>query len=130
MLGCEIADFLARKGKKVTVVEMLDTVMKEMNPSSVRGALLDILTLEEVTLRVETIVEEITAKGLIVRNKKGKKETILADSIVLAVGSHSNNELFQALKDKIPKVCLVGDLVKPRHILEAIDEGFRTALTI
>jgi 2-enoate reductase len=130
MLGCEMADFLARKGKSVTVVEMLDVMMKEMNPSNVRGALLDILALEGVNLMVDSKVVKITTKGLIVRNKMGKKEMINADTIVLAVGWHSNNELSQALKGKIPEVYVVGDLVKPRHILEAIGEGFRVALTI
>jgi 2,4-dienoyl-CoA reductase-like NADH-dependent reductase (Old Yellow Enzyme family)/thioredoxin reductase len=130
MLGCEMADFLARKGKSVTVVEMLDVMMKEMNPSIVRGALLDILALERVNLMVDSKVVKITKKGLIVRNKMGKREMINADTIVLAVGCHSNNELSQALKGKIPEVYVVGDHVKPRHILEAIGEGFRVALNI
>jgi pyruvate/2-oxoglutarate dehydrogenase complex dihydrolipoamide dehydrogenase (E3) component len=130
MLGCEMADFLARKGKSVTVVEMLDVMMKEMNPSIVRGALLVILALERVNLMVDSKVVKITKKGLIVRNKMGKREMINADTIVLAVGCHSNNELSQALKGKIPEVHVVGDLVKPRHILEAIGEGFRVALNI
>jgi pyruvate/2-oxoglutarate dehydrogenase complex dihydrolipoamide dehydrogenase (E3) component len=130
MLGCEMADFLARKGKSVTVVEMLDVMMKEMNPSIARGAFLDVLALERVNLMVDSKVVKITKKGLIVRNKMGKREMINADTIVLAVGCHSNNELSQALKGKIPEVHVVGDLVKPRHILEAIGEGFRVALNL
>ncbi len=130
MVGCEIADFLARKGKSVTVVEMLEDIMKELNPSNARGALLDILALEGVSLMVDSKVMKITKKGLIVRNKMGKRQSINADTIVLAVGRHSNNRLSQALQGKIPEVYVVGDLVKPRHILEAMSEGFRVGLNI
>ena len=130
MVGCEIADFLARRGKNVTVVDMLEVIMKEMNPSNVRAALLDILALEGVNLMVDSKVIKITKEGLIVRNKMSKREMINADTIILAVGRHSNNRLSQALKGKIPEVYVVGDLVKPRHILEAISEGFGVALSI
>jgi len=109
---------------------MLEVIMKEMNPSNARTALLDILALEGVSLMIDSKVMKITKKGLIVRNKMGKREMINADTIILAVGRHSNNLLSQALKGKIPEVYVVGDLVKPRHILEAISEGFRVALNI
>jgi NADPH-dependent 2,4-dienoyl-CoA reductase/sulfur reductase-like enzyme len=130
MVGCEIADFLARKGKSVAVVEMLDAIMKEMNPSSVRGALLDILRLEGVNLMVDSQVVKITKKGVIIRNKMGRRKLINADTVIVAAGRYSSNHLSQALEGKIPEVYAVGDLVKPRHILESISEGFRVALTI
>lgn len=79
---------------------------------------------------VDSKVTKITKAGLIIRNKMGKKKMIKADTIVLVVGRHSKNKLPQALKGKIPEVYVVGDLVKPRHILEAISEGFNVALNI
>jgi len=130
MLGCEVADFLARMGKKVTVVEMLDVMMKEMNPSTVRSTLLEILVSEGVNLMVDSKVTEITKEGLMIRNKKGKRRMVNADTIVSVVGRHSNDQLHKALAGKIPELYVVGDLVAPRHILEAISEGFRVALSI
>lgn len=149
-VGCETADFLARRGKKVIIVEMLDVIMKEatkeielptirtadavtkemVSSSRIRSALLDVLTTEGVNMMTETKAVEITKGGLIVATREGVRQTIDADTIVLATGAKPNVELIQALEGKVPDVYCVGDCVKPRTILEAIHEGFGTALTI
>jgi 2,4-dienoyl-CoA reductase (NADPH2) len=55
---------------------------------------------------------------------KRKKQTLLADTIVLAAGARPNTELLGKLKGEVLEVYQVGDCVKPRSLLEAIAEGF------
>ena len=44
--------------------------------------------------------EEITSEGLVITNKEGKKQTIPADTIVLAVGARPNTALLSILEGK------------------------------
>ena len=51
------------------------------------------------------------------------------DSIILAVGFTSINDLESQLKDKV-EVHVIGDAKEPRKALEAIFEGSQVALKI
>ena len=62
--------------------------------------------------------------------KDGKEDSIRAESIVLAVGSQSNQKLLTDLEGKVPEILSVGDCVKPRKAREAIHEGFRAGLCV
>jgi len=128
--GCETAHYLAEKGKKVTIVEMLEAVAMNVMPSTIRAALLGVLTKCGVSIMTDTKVEEITEGGLIVSDKKGNKKTINADTIVLAIGRKPNTELFQRLKGLGINVYLIGDAIQPGVITEAMETAFSTALAI
>ena len=48
----------------------------------------------------------------------------------MAVGVRANRELADVLADVPFEVHVIGDAVRPRKALEAIQEGFRVGLTI
>jgi 2,4-dienoyl-CoA reductase-like NADH-dependent reductase (Old Yellow Enzyme family)/thioredoxin reductase len=129
MVGCETAEFLADKGKKVTVTRRGPEMALGVTVT-LRGFLLSRLEKKGVTLLPGVRYEEITPRGLVVTTKEGEKKTIEADTIVLAAGSTPNQELYNALKDKVPEVYLIGDCAKPRTLREALAEGQRTGLAI
>jgi 2,4-dienoyl-CoA reductase (NADPH2) len=54
-------------------------------------------------------------------------ETVLlkADTIVIAIGTVSENSLYQELKGLGPELHLIGDSLDPRNSLAAIHEGFK-----
>ena len=126
LIGCETALYLAQKGKKLTIVEMLDGVMLDMYSAN-RMHLLKLLTDADVNILTETKCLEIRDNGITIADKYGKRSTLEADTVVLAVGLKSNEGLLEALKDKIPEVYAIGDCVEPRKVINAIWEGFRTA---
>jgi pyruvate/2-oxoglutarate dehydrogenase complex dihydrolipoamide dehydrogenase (E3) component len=69
-------------------------------------------------------VKEVTEKEVIVLNRvSGKKETIPAEVMIIAMGSKSVNGLAEALEDEAPELFLIGDCKKPQRLLEAIYEG-------
>ena len=49
---------------------------------------------------------------------------------VVAAGSKPNTELLSTLRERVAEVHPVGDCVAPRNILEAMDEGYRTGLSL
>lgn len=127
MVGCETAEFLVSKGKEVTIVEMLDKIARDIGPSTRWGTVRRIKSWG-IKILTSTEVKSITDEGVVVE-KEGKSQTIGAETIVLAVGMKPNKGLFNALKDRIPRVHAIGDCVEARRILEAIHDGFSISKT-
>jgi 2-enoate reductase len=129
MVGCETGLYLAQKGKKVTIVEIMDKVMRDMSNIN-RMHILALLNDHHVRVLTETQVLDISNGGIKITNKFGQAENLTADSVVLAAGAKSEIGLWETLKDKLPGVYAVGDCVKPRKLFNAVWEGFRTARLI
>jgi 2,4-dienoyl-CoA reductase-like NADH-dependent reductase (Old Yellow Enzyme family)/thioredoxin reductase len=128
-VGSELAWFLAEQGKKVTIVEMLYGVAVTVNMFS-RFYLLDKLAELGIQILTNTTAKEITDKGVVAVDINGNKQVIEADTVVIAVGFGSNNELGEKLRGEIPEVYTIGDCVKPGKIWEAIHGGSRVARQI
>ena len=125
-VGAEVAEYLATKGRDVTIIEMLDEIATDM-PKSVRMLL--ILSLKENGVKTITKAkaEKITKTSLII-NKQGKEIEIPADSVVLALGFEADRSLEDKLGDR--PILWVGDCVKPRKLLEAVREGFEAGAAV
>lgn len=126
MVGCETAEFLAERDKKVTVVEMLENLAVKMG-AAVRQLLIDRLDAKGVIMLTGVKCEEVTDRGLVIVHKGVRRQTIEADTIVLAGGSLPNQKLFKALEGKVPEIYLAGDCEEPRTIIEAVADGSRLA---
>jgi len=127
-VGCYTAHYLAARGKKVTLLEMLDKTAKDVGVSN-RWILRSNLQKGGVETFTSTTVERISEKEVFA-TKNGEKLTLPADSVVLAVGSKSNKSLAEAVRGKIPEIYEIGDCVEPRKALQAIHEGWDLALKI
>jgi len=129
VVGGETAEFLADKGKKVTVVEMLDDLAAGMERWH-KQYLLERLDLLGATILTKTKAEAVQEEGLVVSTEAGQKQVLAADTIVLATGATPNQELYRELAGKVSEIHLVGDCVEPRRILEAVAEGFLVSQAI
>ncbi|MFC1937866.1 FAD-dependent oxidoreductase, partial [Chloroflexota bacterium] len=129
LVGCETAEFLAERGKKVTVTRRKPEMAAAVGPT-MRRFFLDRLLAKGVILLPGVSYREIVPQGLVVTTREGETKTIEADTIVLAAGAISNNKLYEELRGKVPEVYLVGDSVEPRTIRDAIADGFRVALEL
>jgi NADPH-dependent 2,4-dienoyl-CoA reductase/sulfur reductase-like enzyme len=128
-VGGELAWFLAEKGKKVTIIEMLGGVAMDMNMFS-RFYLMDKLAELGVDMLLNTTAQEITDKGVVAVDMEGNKQVIEADTVILATGFRPDNELEDKLKGAISEVYTIGDCVKPGKIWGAIDSASRIARLI
>lgn len=129
MVGCETAEYLIEKGKKVKIIEMLPDIAMDIEFRS-RIFLLERLSLNKVDVLVNTELKEVIDNKVILINKKDEKIILEADNIVLACGSRPNNELSKQVKQIFKKVYEIGDCKKPRKVLEAIHEGFHIGNSI
>ena len=130
MHGCELGEFLTKRGRKVTIVEKAEKLGDGMI-EVFRGHLM--VWFEKKGARMITGVKEyveITDKGLTIVNKDGRRETIEGDTIVPALPLTASTELFEALKKKVPEVYAIGDCQEPALIADAIGMGTRTAMAV
>jgi len=121
MVGCEVAELLAQKGKMVTILEMLEEIGSDIGVSNKQSVLyrLQKAGIEMVT---KTKVKEITRRGIrAIRNNSA--QIFEADTIVLAVGFTPNTELMQKLQGKVAALFPIGDCVEPRRIVDAVSDG-------
>jgi pyruvate/2-oxoglutarate dehydrogenase complex dihydrolipoamide dehydrogenase (E3) component len=124
--GCELAEFLVKHGRKVTIVEAAETLGDGV-PERKRHPLFRWLKNKGVTMMAGVKYEEITEKGLTIVTKEGERQTIEADTIVPAVPLTPNAGLLDTLKDKVAEVHLIGDCAEPKVIIDAVAAGYRVA---
>jgi 2,4-dienoyl-CoA reductase-like NADH-dependent reductase (Old Yellow Enzyme family)/thioredoxin reductase len=123
MVGCEAAELLAQKGKKVTILEMLDEIGSDIGVSNKR-TVLHRLQNAGIEMATRTKAQEITKRG--VRATQNKSPRVFeADTVVLAVGFTPNTSLAQKLEGKVSALYSIGDCAEPRKIVDAIDDGAR-----
>jgi len=128
-VGCEVAEFLVEQGKEVTIIEILDDIARDMDRIN---RLPLIMSLENSGVRImkETTVRSVTDQGVWI-DSFGKKSFLPVDGIVIAVGTAPIIEDVDIrIKEKIPEIHFVGDKVKARGILEAVQEGYEIAKKI
>jgi 2-enoate reductase len=121
--GCEVAAFFAENKKQVTIIEMQDKLAPEMLERQGRQELIDILVDQGVILLTQTKGEEIKPTELIISDGSGNRQAIEAETIVVACGTRSRNAIVEEIKKIVPEVYVVGDCVRPRSILDAMDEA-------
>ena len=131
LVGCELALHLAQNGKTVTVVEALDDIFKAGNklPPMNEFMLRDLLKFHNVNIKTNTRVTEIGKNNIILSTKNGN-ETLESDQVVLAIGYHSNNDLFNELKNDYSYVYKLGDGRKVSNIRSAIWDGYEVARSL
>jgi NADPH-dependent 2,4-dienoyl-CoA reductase/sulfur reductase-like enzyme len=128
MIGLETAELLSAMGKEVTILEMLEEVGRD-TISVLREAVKERLKKAGVDIKTKAEVVEITTRG--VKVKQGGKVTLFGgDSVVLACGMRSNNDLKGQLEKGGKKVSVIGDCAEPRRIRFAMEEGFRAGFEI
>ena len=125
MVGCETAEFLAARGKKVTIVEMKKRIAEDIGPTTRWTVVKRLRETPNIQIVTSAKLKSVTDRGVVVEANGGREQReIEAATVVLAVGMRRNEEPQRSLHDKV-KFVEVGDCVEPRKILEAIHEGWR-----
>ncbi|MBF0205024.1 MAG: FAD-dependent oxidoreductase, partial [Desulfamplus sp.] len=120
---------MATKGtKKITVIEMLNKVGKEFGKSTRWGMLQD-LERVGINVKLKSRVLEITRDGVRVETENGIEE-IIADSIVIATGSVSDNKLLPEI-EKLNIPCdVIGDAKSIGMAFDAVHQGYLSAMNV
>lgn len=114
--------------RQITVIDMLPRLASNAGRTS-RWVLMKSLALMQVELRPNTKLLEISDDSVVVETEEGR-QTIPADTVVMAVGAVSVDDLAEQVKREGTRVIVIGDAKEPRKINDAISEGFQEALRV
>jgi len=150
LTGCEIAYDLAKKGKRVTVIEITDTILNAFGLSAANyNMLMELMDYYKVTvLKNASLVKyengkatvKVTVKNAPNAANRAKMQFALGpegmpsivelpvDSIVVSAGYTSNTALYEQIKGD--HVHLIGDAKNPTNVMDAIWAAYETAMTI
>lgn len=127
MVGCETAEYLAARGCKVSVIEMMDKIAAGES-TTILPTLLENYKTYGVEQYPSHKVKEFRMDAVVCENKDGAEVTIPCDYIVLAMGARSNEFDAASLEAASIPVYSIGDAAgKAADISNAIRTGYDTA---
>ena len=127
LVGCEIGYDEVLKGKKVTVVELMDDIMA----AGAAAPLPNIMMIKaefaarNVCVMTKTKVTEFCDDGIVVQKEDGTSAKIEADTVINALGFRP-----APIQTDLPNACVIGDATGAANILKAVAEGYRAANSI
>jgi pyruvate/2-oxoglutarate dehydrogenase complex dihydrolipoamide dehydrogenase (E3) component len=125
------AELLLEQGKRVEVISPLFYVGQDIGVTSI-APLYARLHTRGVVLTPGTELRAVEGSTVVVANVYSGAERRIesVDTVVLAAGSRSTDNLYRALKGQVPELYAVGDCVAPRGVHQAILDGTRVARAI
>jgi 2,4-dienoyl-CoA reductase (NADPH2) len=126
--GCELAEFLIKRGRKVTIIHSGTEIGEGMTGDD-QFQFLRWIAEKDAAIITAATVEKITENGLSIKIG-GKEQTIVADTIALALPLQSNPSLLKQLEGKLTEIYAIGDCNEPHLIADAIAGGSRIGHSI
>ena len=125
--GLEVAEFLAKRGRKVTIVEPTDVIGEGVMDFRL-GLTMDWLPTKGVEIITERRrTSRSPRRASTFKDKDGKKVELEADTVMPTAPLKPNDELYKALEGKVPELFLIGDGKESGMIVHAVRSGYQTA---
>lgn len=133
LIGAETANFLAEQKRDVTIVEMKDGFVMDLDPYA-KPMLLREMQESGIKMMASTAIQSFLPDGITYKNllkKEPEVETLDGfDSIVLALGHKAYNPLEEAVKEICNEVYVIGDAKKAGFVWGATYEAADIAMNI
>jgi 2,4-dienoyl-CoA reductase (NADPH2) len=128
--GCQVAEFLLRRGRKVTIVETAEKIGEGIPDVLIGPYLINWLRRKGVMFVTGAHIEEITKKGVMLTTGDGRKETVEADTIVTAMPLAPNASFTEDMKGIVSELLVIGDSREPGLIMDAVADGSRAGRAV
>lgn len=128
-VGCETAEFLALQGRRVTVLEILAQVARDL-AAWTRPVMINRLIAAGVEILVRSRVVALDGRA-VVYERGGMVETVTnVDNVVVAVGAVRDDQLSDALREHGFDPLVAGDCRQPGNLGDAIRAGCEAGLAV
>ncbi len=127
--GCETADLLFLRSKNITIVEVLDELLKKMKDIP-RQEILKRLNEKGVAIFTNSKAISIEKGKVIIEDKDRVKKELITDSVIVAVGNCPLKPLFDSLKGSVEEIYLAGDAKEPGNLGAALRSATEIGLKI
>ena len=128
-IGCETAEWLAGKGRQITIVELFPQILRNMKKLP-RKRLMARLSQKGINSLTETRILSMDNEQVRLVGKGNKEFMVEADAVVLALPSSPDERFIKAVKGKFKKVLTVGNAETPGNLGFALRSATLAALTI
>lgn len=122
--GCELSHLLMHKGRDLSIVEERKKVGFDVGGSYRFHYTSAFKKAPNVSMDPLTQVEEINAKGVRVKDAKGNKKFIKANTVTVTKGFTQNLALAAQIKKLVPEMYVVGDCLDPARMADATKAGY------
>jgi 2,4-dienoyl-CoA reductase (NADPH2) len=126
--GCELAEFLIKRQRKVTIVHSGMEIGEGMTGDD-QFQFMRWIAEKPVRIITGATVDKITDTGLVIK-VGGKEQTIAVDTVAFALPLQSNTALLKKLEGQLTEIYAIGDCSEPHLIADAIASGSRIAHSI
>lgn len=131
MTGLELALSLARRGRSVTVIDLLPEEQIGQGGTPINLiALRQLLKEAGVKILCSTRLVDVTAQGARIARSDGAQETLPCDTVVLSLGSRPSEALKGQFEGLAPDVFFIGDCVRPATLWNATKTAFEAAMRV
>ena len=127
--GMEVAEYLAKRGRTVTIVEPTEVIGEGMIDFRL-GLTMDWFAAKGVRIIAGAQNIVVTDKGLAFDDANGIHVELEADTVVPTSPLKANDTLFKALEGQVPELYLIGDGREAGMIVHAVRSGYQTAKAI
>jgi 2,4-dienoyl-CoA reductase-like NADH-dependent reductase (Old Yellow Enzyme family)/thioredoxin reductase len=122
LIGMEVAELLCSMNKKVTIIEMSDTIANGLGLLR-KPLAMKFIRNNGVQVFVRTKCLSVRKNSIVVEQDGETREIERIDSVVMAVGVKADRTVETLLKEKGYSCRIIGDAVEARKALDAIWEG-------
>jgi 2,4-dienoyl-CoA reductase (NADPH2) len=121
--GCELAEFLIKRGRKVTIIHSGAELGEGMTGDD-KFQFLRWIAEKDAVIITNAKINRITDNGLVI-SIGGKEQTIATDTVAFALPLQPNTALLKKLEGKLAEIYAIGDCNEPHLIADAIAGGSR-----
>jgi 2,4-dienoyl-CoA reductase (NADPH2) len=129
LAALELAELLASRGRRVSVLESGDRVAPEVGGKR-RTEHEDRLDRLGVALSIGVAIDRISTDGVVLRQALGGEHLVRADTVVLAGEVAPATDLHDALVGRVPELFAVGDCTGLGLVQKAVLEGARAGCSL
>jgi len=126
--GIGVALFLAKQGKKVTIVGKEKTAGFDVNPSF-KWRYMIYLKQNGVMAYNDSNIEELNDGEIIVKTYDGYRFPVKCDTVVVSE-REANESLKKIVQAEGIELFVIGDALVPRNLSSAVHDGYRIGLRI
>jgi 2,4-dienoyl-CoA reductase (NADPH2) len=127
--GCQLGEFLVKRGRTVTIVDTGQTVGDGLAPDR-KVRLLYWFDKEGVEVLSGVQLVKIDKQGLTVQTKAGQTRLLRADNVIPVLPFAPNTLLLDDIKGVVPETYAIGDCDSPATIPEAMSAGWTVGNTL
>jgi len=128
LVGLEASEILTEQGKKVTIVEMLDEIGKDLE-MYIKPYSIGFISKHSIPTYVKSKCIEIGDNYVLI-DREGEHIKLECGAVIMATGARSNTGVADMVKNLGYEYHVIGDATKPSKVLDAIWAGNEIGRTI